>query len=158
VPNPVALTNPPQLKIKKVAGINSPTSPKGSFQAAPDITVPSSQSNPVTVELEGVKVPVGTLVQVTVIPEAGLRTSVQSGALAGTFDLSTATAQVTLPAGTSVITASATVELLASADIPPMFIEGERVARIEITANFGGESDLVYVTKSGRRIAASALR
>jgi hypothetical protein len=158
LPNPLTLTNPPQLKIKTVAGINSPASPKGSFQAAPDITVAATQSNPVTVELEGVRVPTGTLVQVTVIPEAGLRTSVESSALAGTFDLSTGTAQVTLPTGMSVLTASATVELLASADTPPMFIEGERVAQIEVNASYGGESEVTYITKSGRRVPASSLR
>ena len=78
--------------------------------------------------------------------------------MAGTSDPRTASAQVTLPQGMCVLTASATVQLIASADHPPIFIEGEQVERIEITANFGSESEATYVTKSGRRIQASALR
>jgi hypothetical protein len=58
---------------------------------------------------------------------------------------------VTLPGGISVISASTVIDLtLASAK--PLFIEGERVNRIEVAATFGGASELTYVTQSGRRI------
>jgi len=113
--------------------------------------VPSSQPNPVTVALEGANLPVGTIVQVVLTPSKGSRTTVQSSGLSGTEAASTASASVTLPGGISVVSASAVIDLtIASAK--PLFMEGERVNRIEVAATFGGPSELTYVTQSGRRI------
>src|SRR6185295_14080866 len=83
-PNPVALTTAPQLRIASVAGINAPASPVGSFQAVPDVVVPASQANPVTVALEAANVPLGTVIQVTLTPSFGTKTTVSSSALSGT--------------------------------------------------------------------------
>jgi hypothetical protein len=41
---------------------------------------------------------------------------------------------------------------LTIAKASPMFLEGERINRIEVAATYGGESELTYVTQSGRRI------
>lgn len=154
VPNPVALTNTPQLRIASVAGVAAPATPVGSFQAVPDVVVPASQANPVTIALEAAYIPLGTVVQVTLIPNSGARTTVSSSALAGTEAASTATASLTLPAGMSVISATAVCDLtLASAR--PMFIDGERVNRIEVAVVFGAASEVTYVTQSGRRIRKS---
>jgi hypothetical protein len=58
---------------------------------------------------------------------------------------------VSLPGGITVVSASASIDLtLAKAD--PIFIEGERVRRIEVAATFGGASELTYITESGRRV------
>jgi hypothetical protein len=152
-PNPIVLpTNAPKLRIVSIAGVNAPTTPAGSFQAPPDVVLPSTQTSPVTVALEANNIPVGTLIQVSVIPEQGSRTGVESTALAGNEALSTATASVTLPSGVSVLVASATVPLLTANGVP-LLIDGEQVDRVEVTATY--ESSLTYITKSGKRIAGT---
>lgn len=150
-PHPITPSNAPTLRIASVGGVNAPASPLGALQGVPDVIVPSAQPNPVTVALEGANLPVGTVVQVILTPSKGNRTTVQSSGLAGTEASSTASASVTLPGGISVVSASAVIDLtLASAK--PLFMDGERVNRIEVAASFGGPSELTYVTQSGRRI------
>ena len=151
LPHPITPPNAPQLRIASVGGVNAPAAPLGSLQGVPDIIVPSSQTNPVTVALEGSNLPVGTVVQVILTPATGARTTVQSGGLAGSESASTASASVTLPGGISVISASAVVDLT-TAKATPIFMDGERVNRIEVAAVFGGASEVTYVTQSGRRI------
>ena len=157
-PHPAAPANVPGLRIASVAGVSAPASPLGSLHGAPDIVVPTTQSNPVTVALEGENVPVGTFVTVTITPAQGARTSAQSTALAGTEAASAATASVSLPAGMSVISATAVIDLTAPAGRArrPVTIDGERVDRIEVAAAFGGASEVTYVTRSGRRIKGPA--
>ena len=150
-PHPITPPNLPSLRIASVAGVNAPATPVGSLQAVPDVIVPASTSNPVTVALEGTNLPVGTVLQVTLAPARGARTTVSSSPLAGTESASTASANVTLPTGMSVISATGIIDLtIAKAD--PIFIQGERVRRIEVAAVFGGPSELTYITASGRRI------
>jgi hypothetical protein len=154
-PHPITPPSAPTLRIASVGGVNAPTAPQGSLQGVPDVIVPSSQPNPVTVALEGANLPVGTVAQVLLTPSKGNRTTVQSSGLAGTETASTASASVTLPGGISVISASVVIDLtIASAK--PLFIEGERVNRIEVAATFGGASELTYITQSGRRIKRMA--
>jgi hypothetical protein len=90
-------------------------------------------------------------VQFTLTPSKGNRTTVQSSGLAGTESSSTASASVTLPGGISVVSASAVIDLTV-ASAKPLFMDGERINRIEVAATFGGPSELTYVTQSGRRI------
>jgi hypothetical protein len=154
-PHPITPPNSPSLRIASVGGVNAPASPAGSLQSVPDIIVPSSQPNPVTVALEGANIPVGTIVQVKLTPTNGTPTTVQSSGLAGTTSASTASASVNLPGGISVISASTVIDLtIAKAE--PLFMDGERVNRIEVATIFGGPSQLTYVTQSGRRIKGSA--
>lgn len=152
LPHPVVVTNGPSLRIASVGGVNSPTAPLGSLQGVPDIVVPTTQANPVTVAIEGANIPLGTVVQTTVTPSRGGRTTVSSTGLAGTEATSTATASVTLPAGISVISAAATIDLTTTASARPLIMDGERVDRIEVAATFGRASEVTYVTRSGRRI------
>jgi hypothetical protein len=125
------------------------------LQGIPDIVVPTSQANPVNVALEGANLPVGTVVQVILTPATGARTTVSSGPLAGTESSSTASASVTLPNGMCVISAIGVIDLTI-AKAKPMFLDGERVNRIEVAATFGGASELTYITESGRRIRQSS--
>ena len=154
LPHPITPPNAPQLRIASVGGVNAPATPLGSLQGVPDIVVPSSQANPVNVALEGTNLPVGTVVQVILTPAAGARTTVSSSPLAGTESSSTASASVTLPSGISVISALGVIDLTV-AKAAPIFMNGERVNRIEVAATFGGASELTYVTQSGRRIRQS---
>jgi len=150
-PKPAILPNAPQLTIASVAGITAPTSPRGSLSGAPDIVIPTTQTTPVPVVIQGANLSVGTPVQVTVTPENGARTPVNC-TLAGSQTSSTCTANVLLPTtGLSVISATATIELMA-ANARPLFINGERVDRVEVAAVYGGASEVTYITRSGRRI------
>ena len=155
LPHPITPANAPSLRIASVGGVNAPATPLGSLQGVPDIIVPSSQPNPVTVALEAANLPVGTVVQVTVTPSTGNRTTAQSSGLAGTEAASTASASINLSSGLTVVSGSAVIDLTI-AKLEPIFIEGERVKRIEVAATFGGPSELTYVTQSGRRIKRPA--
>lgn len=149
LPNPVAVPNGPTLRIASVAGVGAPATPLGSLSGVPDIVVPSATANPVTVAIEAANIPLGTIVQVTLIPVNGARATTQSGPLAGTQAVSTTTANLSLSPGMSVLTASAVVDVSQQA----MVIDGERVNRIEVAATYRGPSRLTYVTQSGRRVA-----
>ena len=152
LPHPVTAPNAPSLRIASIGGVNAPSSPLGTLQGVPDVIVPSTQSNPVTVALEASNLPLGTIIQVTLTPTKGARTTVQSTGLAGTEAASTATASINLPGGISVVSALAVIDL-ALAKLDPIFLDGERVRRVEVAATFGGASELIYVTESGRRRA-----
>jgi hypothetical protein len=55
-----------------------------------------------------------------------------------------------------VISASAVIELTQTSSNSSLYIDGERVDRIEVAATFGGASRLTYVTRSGRRVTRPA--
>lgn len=154
-PHPITPPNSPSLRIASVGGINAPTTPNGSLNGVPDVIVPAATANPVTVALEASNMPVGTVLQVILTPSRGARTTVSSGPLAGTESASTASASLTLPGGISVVAAIGVIDL-SIAKAKPMFLEGERVNRIEVAATFGGASELTYITQSGRRIRQTA--
>jgi hypothetical protein len=156
-PNPPSIANPPQLSITSVAGIAAPSSPAALYDS-PDIILPNNQPNPVTVALAAANVPLNTSVKLIMMPEVGAQTVVQASALSGTLANSTTTASVTLPPGGTRLTASVTIDLTAQNSLPPMFINGERVNAIEVSASFGGRSETTYITQSGRRIKEGSER
>jgi hypothetical protein len=153
-PNPVTLANAPTLKIVSVGGINAPANPVGSSSTVnPDITVPTSVPNPVQVAIQASNIPVGTVVQVRLIPESGTPTIVNSTPLSGSTASSTASASVTLPAsGISVIRAFVTLDVVPSA-LSKVLIDGEKIKKIEIGSSFGGSNEVTYVLESGRRVS-----
>jgi len=147
-PGVVTPGNLPVIRIVTVAGIAPPVQPNGSLQGSPDIILPTNQANPVNVSLSASNIPLGTTLQITLTPENGARTVVQSTALSGTLAASTASASVSVPDGICVIQASGTIDVAASA----MMINGERVKSIEVAATFGGSSSLTYITATNKRI------
>jgi hypothetical protein len=157
LPNPVSVPANPMLRISTIAGVTVPVNAKGSLQGAPDVVLPGALANPVEIQIEAANVPVDQVVQVTITPPNGTRTTYQSTALTGTNSTSTATASISLPAGMSVITVTLTVNLQ-TAKMQPLFIDGERINRIEIAANLGGQSETFYVTAAGKRLKFPADR
>jgi len=113
----------------------------------------------VTVALAGKNIPVGTVVTVSLTPQTGTVTTVQSSALAGTTAASTATASVSLPDGKCVLYASATIDLTAQTPgVARLKMGGEPVDKILVAAVYGGPSEVTYILHSGRKIVvASAL-
>jgi len=156
-PNPVTLSNSPTLRIDSVGGVSAPVNPVGLINAPPDIVVPASVPNPVQVVVNGTNLPSGTAIQVQLTPETGTPTTV-SGTLTGSTASSTTTVSLSLPAGgVSVIRATVTLDVLIALG-KPTFINGERVERVEVAATFGGASEVVYITSSGRRVTTADLQ
>jgi hypothetical protein len=156
-PNPVTLSNAPTLKIASVGGVAAPANPVGLINAPPDIVVPTSVSNPLPVVVNATNLPPGTAIQVKLTPETGDPTTV-GGNLSGSTSSSTTTVNLTLPTGgVSVIRATVTLDVLVALG-KPTFIEGEKVEKVEVASTFGGASEVVYITSSGRRVTTTYLQ
>jgi hypothetical protein len=91
-------TSAPAVRITSIGGVAVPANPTASY-ITPDVTLDDATS--VTIQLAASKVPVGTVVHLTLTPETGSIVMVDSTPLAGTFESSTATATVTIPHGFS---------------------------------------------------------
>lgn len=149
-PGPVFVAGLPTLRIASVAGVATPAEPTGNA----DITLPTTTANPVTVVLDTVGVPVGNTVKLTVTPANGNPVSVVSPALTGTTDSATASVQVSLPGGPSVLQATTTYTIVASLGdlLGNQYANGERVEKIEVAATMGAAgSTATLITVSGKR-------
>jgi hypothetical protein len=146
------------LKITAIGGVAAPVSPAASY-AAPDVTLPAGTTNPVAVSIAATNVPLSATVTVTVRGQLGGTASSVSASRSGTDASSTGSANVTLPLDQpSVISASTTFTQVAALDGGPLFVEGEVVERIRVASTFGGESQITYITRSGREIVTMATR
>jgi len=153
-PSAVFVANLPTIRIVTIGGSAVPANPVGES----DVVLPSSISNPVTVEFAATGVPLGSVVDLTVAPSTGVSISVSSNGLAGSVADSTATASVNLPQGPSVLYASVS---FAAAGTPLVmfspFTDGEKVARVELRSTLGsGSSSMRLTTESGRIIDVPA--
>ena len=88
----------PSVRVVRVAGVDVPENSTGSF-AMPDVTLDNVSA--VVVEIEARNIPVGTVVRLSISSETGPQQMVQSTPLAGTMQVSNATATMTLPHGFS---------------------------------------------------------
>ena len=151
IPRSAMPADAPKLTIKSIAGVNTPTSPRGVLSDPPDINLSPTQTNPVPIVVTGENLPANTEVQVTVTPDIGERKT-ERCSLSGTASPLSCTVNMDIPDNAiSVIQATATIDRTV-AQLNPIFLEGERVKRMEISASFGGASEVIYVTESGRRI------
>jgi len=144
--------NEPILRITSIAGVSAPTYPTGSY-AQPDIWLPSNTTNPVTVNLSASYIPVGTTVTVSVLPQYGSVSNVNT-TLSGVFESSTASANVNLSIQYSnVIMAQATYTMQEA-----MYWDDEKIEKVRVAATMGKESETVYITESGKEIKAKELK
>jgi hypothetical protein len=153
-PTSVVLANGPTLSITAIGGVTAPASPSGSF-STPDVVLPVTTTNPVTINLAAANIPVGTIISLSVIGQTGGYSTTVSSPLAGSSTSSTATASVTAPTTQPfVISASATYAVAALEGQGPIYAEGEPVERIRVTAAMGGRQRVSYITRSGREVPA----
>jgi hypothetical protein len=156
-PSSVTLAGAPTLRITSIGGVAAPTSPTASL-TRPDVVLPTTTTNPVTVSLAGTNIPLGTVITVTVGGQNGGAASTASSGLAGTLAASTASASVTIPTNQpSIVSASASF-VIANAEGGPLFVDGEPVERVRVSATLGGVSRVSYVTRSGREIGVATSR
>ncbi len=152
-PQPVFIAGTPTLAISSVGGIAAPASPTGNA----DITLPSSTANPVAVSFTTTGVPVGNIIQLTVLPATGTKTVVFSPALTGTTESATASVNVNLPTGPSTLMAQTTYTVVAAVgDLLKNFAGNERVEKVTLMATLGGPSKVLLTTVSGKQYEAPA--
>jgi hypothetical protein len=148
-PQPLELVDVPVLRIIRVAGVDAPAEPTGNA----DIVLPATTPNPVQVVIQTANVPLGTTVNVINTPPRGEPVTTVSTALAGTVAQATATANVNLIDGPSVLLATLSFSVSAQqARALSFFTEGEPVASVELAAAASGPAQTVLVTQSGRRV------
>jgi hypothetical protein len=158
----------PRLTISNVAGVVIPNPPTGGA-ATPDVIIPGQQPNPIAIVVTCQNIPLNSDIVVDVKPYNGAGVTAIAQNTAGTAASSTATISVSMPTGGGTIQARTTANIvLASAKNgqrtpkkPSLFetglaMNGERFKATEITSSLGGRQQLVFVTESGKRIAASA--
>lgn len=86
--------SPPLIRVTTIAGF-----PISGSSAIPDASI--DEAGPVEIEIEAENIPLGTVLRLQIISEASPDFTVDGTPLAGTVELSTATATVTFPPGFS---------------------------------------------------------
>jgi len=151
-PTSVFLTNNPVLQISSVGGIAPPANPTGNPDT-PDVILPATTTNPVTVNIGASQIPVGAAVNLSVIPVNGAVSTVTTPGLSGSVASSSTSASVTLPTNQpSVLSATSTFAVVASAGEPSVMVAGEVVRAIRVAATYGGQSTVTYITASGKEV------
>lgn len=151
IPSLVFLPQVPTLLITKIAGNIVPASASGSY-SAPDMTLPSSTTNPISIEIAGTNIPAGATVQISAFPQNGAPSST-TATLTGTDASSTGTGSLSISTTfPSIITAQTTFAIQTA-----MFYNGERIEKVKIASTIGRDSKVLYITKTGKEIPAATL-
>ena len=129
-PGDVFVAGLPSLTITSVAGVAAPAQPTGSA----DIVLPETTPNPVEVIFSTSNVPLGNTISLKVTPATGASTSTLSDALDGTEASGTASANIDLPDGPSILSAQVSFTVTASLgqDLS-RFAQGEQVERVVLS-------------------------
>jgi hypothetical protein len=118
-----------------------------------DVVLPAT-SNPVMVTFVTKGVTVGSTVTLTLSPPIGPPVTASSSPTIGTIDNATSSVSLSIPPGSSILQASVTYTILASAgDAMSVYAEGEHVEKIRLSSTLGGSSTATLITKSGREFA-----
>jgi hypothetical protein len=146
-PGLVLIANLPALSISSVGGIAAPANPTGNR----DVELPGVTTNPVTVEFQTTNVPLGTTVVLTAAAERGISTTANSTPVAGSVNSGTASANINLPNGNSILSAQTTFTVTASlgADFSK-YAKGEQVEKVRVGINPEGLSETTFITISGK--------
>jgi hypothetical protein len=159
-----------QLAIQSVAGVAVAVNPSGVL-ANPDVIVPAQQTNPVSIIVGCTNVPLNSEITIVVQPVNGAAVQAVGLNNAGTAAASTATVSLNMPRGGGTIYAKCVSGLAGlGADTSSKELrtkslaqtgwtaDGERFAKIEVTAALGGAQQIAYITESGKRYNALAAR
>ena len=157
-----------QLGIQSVGGVAVAANPSGVL-ANPDVIVPAQQTNPVSIVVSCTNVPLNSEIAVVVRPANGAEVQAVGLNNAGTAAASTATVSLNMPRGGGIIYAKAVTGIGGNASISSpgdsktrslaetgWTADGERFAKMEITAALGGAQQIAYITESGKRYPVPA--
>jgi hypothetical protein len=149
LPGSLFISGLPSLRIASVNGTAAPSAPTGSA----DIVLPGDAAATVPVIVETANVPLGNTVTIIVTPQNGNPVKVTSTALAGTEAAATASANVAIGNGSTVLLATLSYSVSGAQATAFMdYTNGEKVARIELAANLDGTTQTLLVTESGRKV------
>ncbi len=162
---PIIIPPPSQnvgLSIESIGGVAIAGSPSGS-PVNPDVIVPANTSNPVTIVVKCINIPLNTEVIIDAKPANGETVRAVAFNNSGTQSLSYATVQLSLPRGAGTIQAKAISGIadqfaaVGPAESETMLAQtgwlatGERFKAIEITSVLGGGQSIAYISESGKR-------
>jgi len=139
--------NQPQLRISSIGGEAAPAAPSASL-SSPDITFQTAVGT-VPLVVSASNVPVGTTVTIRVTPAIGSPTTAVTGPLSGPVDNLTAQANVILPPGAGVVTATAAFAVLQA--LNGVRFDGELAQRMEVITQPDGTSKTFVIARSGAR-------
>ena len=152
-----------RLAIQSIAGIAVATSP-GGLLTSPDVIIPAAQANPISIVVRCVNIQLNTEIIVEVKPANGPYVRGVGLNSQGTESNSTAIITLNMPRGGGTIQAKAISGIaetlgasLSNSQRYRSYAEtgftadGERFAKLEVTATLGGGQQLVYLTESGKR-------
>lgn len=146
-PSLVLIANLPNLRITSVGGVAAPSVPSGNR----DVELPGVTTNPVTVVFETTNVPLGTTIAMTAAPERGTATTANSVPVSGTLNLGTASANINLPNGNSILSAQTSFTVTASLGKDfSKYAQGEQVEKVRVGINPEGQSETTFITISGK--------
>lgn len=145
------LSTLPSLVITSVGGVAAPAVPTGSG----DISFPVGTASTQPVALRTTGVPPGTAVTLTVKPQHGAPTVSTSSQLAGTRESATATASIEVPPGVSTVMAVTSYTVtVAMGNALSVYAQNERVEKVFLSSELGGEGKVTLVTVSGKQFDA----
>ena len=148
-PGPIVVAGVPTIRIASVGGVNAPAAPTGNG----DIVLPADAPNPVAVGLATTNVPLGTTISVILTPAHGAITTSISSGLQGTEAAATASANISLPDGPSVLLATLSFTVAGTQQLAyARYTGGERVVQVEASSDMHGVSHTVFTTISGRKV------
>lgn len=157
-----------QLSIASIAGNAISSNPSGVL-VNPDVIIPAQQANPIPIVVNCNNIPLNTEISVIVRPANGPEVQAVGINNAGTLAASTATISLNMPRGGGIIYARCVSGLAglgadnSSKELRTRSLaetgwttDGERFAKVEVTAGLGGEQQITYITESGKRHSLAA--
>jgi hypothetical protein len=137
--------------------------------ANPDVIIPAQQANPIPIIVSCNNIPLNTEISVIVRPANGPDVQAVATNNAGTLAASTATVSLNMPRGGGIIYAKCVSGLAglgadnSSKELRTKSLaetgwttDGERFAKVEVTASLGGQQRIAYITESGKRYSLAA--
>ncbi len=157
-----------QLSIASIAGNAVSANPSGVL-VNPDVIIPAQQTNPISIVVNCNNIPLNSEISVIVRPANGSEVQAVGINNAGTLGASTATVSLNMPRGGGIIYAkcvsglaglgadNSTKELRTKSLAETGWTtEGERFAKVEVTASLGGQQQIAYITESGKRYSLAS--
>ncbi|MCW5631803.1 MAG: hypothetical protein KIT17_00555 [Rubrivivax sp.] len=154
IPGTLFIDGRPAIRLVSIGDITVPTAPTGRG----DVTLPPGGSDTVSVVIETVGVPVGTVLRLRLVPAVGPLRVAESLPSTGTVSSARATATIDVPTGQSTLTASATYSVpVALGAALSRYAGGHHVKGVSLTTTLGGAGhvNVDLITAGGTLVPAN---